>query len=60
MSRHLNEIDKALIKEDLNNGLSCNQVATKRGFARSTIQKYCNLFKSDMLNSRKYGSRRIS
>lgn len=60
MSRHLNEIDKALIKEDLNNGLSCNHVATKRGFARSTIQKYCNLFKSEIPTSRKYGSGRIS
>ncbi|ORD95352.1 hypothetical protein HERIO_2558 [Hepatospora eriocheir] len=60
MSRHLNEIDKALIKEDLNNGLSCNHVVTKRGFARSTIQKYCNLFKSEIPTSRKYGSGRIS
>ncbi|ORD98662.1 hypothetical protein A0H76_2104 [Hepatospora eriocheir] len=35
-------------------------VATKRGFDRSTVQKYYNLFKSEVSTNRKYGSGRIN
>ncbi|ORD95956.1 hypothetical protein HERIO_2069 [Hepatospora eriocheir] len=59
MARHLNDIDKALICDDIESGLSLNQISIKRGFARRTVQRIAENLGNNVLITRKQGSGRL-
>ncbi|ORD96891.1 hypothetical protein HERIO_1204 [Hepatospora eriocheir] len=56
MARHLNDIDKALICDDIESGLSLNQISIKIGFVRRTVQRIAENFRNNVLITRKQGS----
>ncbi|ORD96095.1 hypothetical protein HERIO_1946 [Hepatospora eriocheir] len=58
MARYLNDIDKALICDDIDSGLSLNQISIKRGFARRTVQIIAENLRNNVFINRKKGSGR--
>ncbi|ORD99718.1 hypothetical protein A0H76_319 [Hepatospora eriocheir] len=58
MARNLNDIDKALICDDIDSGLSLNQISIKRGFARRTVQRIAENLRNNILINWKHGSSR--